>query len=82
MHGIEFQPFMNTKYHYPYLAKFLFIAGKKTLMKSFGLYASIKPRYDKTKNPVVSTGFWYVRIRFIPIQSWQAVFLIYRKRPD
>ncbi len=43
MHGIEFQPFMNTKYHYPYLAKFLFIAGKKTLMKSFGLYASIKP---------------------------------------
>lgn len=56
MHGIEFQPFINTKYHYPYLAKFLFIAGKKTLMKSFGLYASIKPRYDKTKNPVVSTG--------------------------
>lgn len=82
MHGIEFQPFMNTKYHYPYLAKFLFIAGKKTLMKSFGLYASTKPEYDKTKNPVVSTGFWYMRIRFIPIQSWQAVFLIYRKQPD
>ena len=82
MHGIEFQPFINTKYRYPYPAEFPFIAGNKTLMKSFGLSASTKPGYDKTKNPVVSTGFWYMRIRFIPTQSWQAVFLIYRKRPD